>query len=182
MQWNCTSIGLCSTKKTNQWLGGGAWAYGFAAASQISSLQRRRPRFLLFADTEIHRWNASAAGLDLLQRPACKFGLSPAGIRRRPKRASLKEQISARLCCKCCTVIVRRAGLPWTLMTLTLRACHAWGNPTLTLCSAGVDCSHWEFSLASLRSRIAFFSEARPGKVYVWETLRKVRTAFWRLR
>ncbi len=144
----------------------------------FSSATKTLPRWL-FADGEIRRWNASAAGLDLLQRPACKFGLSLAAIRRRPKRASLKEQISARLCCKCCTINVRRAGLPWTLMTLTLRACHAWGNPTLTLCSAGVDCSHWEFSLASLRTRIAFFSEARPGKVYVWETLRKVRTIFF---
>ncbi len=30
-QCNCTSIGLCSTKKTNQWLSGGARAYGYAA-------------------------------------------------------------------------------------------------------------------------------------------------------
>ncbi len=35
-------------------------------------------------------------------------------------------------------VIVRRAGLPCMLMTLTLRACHAWGNPTLMLCSTGI--------------------------------------------
>ncbi len=30
------------------------------------------------------------------------------------------------------------AGLPCTLMTLTLSVCHAWGNPTLTLRSAGL--------------------------------------------
>ncbi len=43
---------------------------------------------------------------------------APAAIRRRSKRASLKEQISARRCCKCCAVIVRHAGLPCMLMTL----------------------------------------------------------------
>ncbi len=60
-QCNCTSIGSSSAMKTNQWLGGGVErVYGYAArhsgyaasgyisgrfavASQISSLQRRRP-------------------------------------------------------------------------------------------------------------------------------------------
>ncbi len=51
------------------------------------------------------------------------------------QRASLKEQISWR-CCKCHAVIVRRAGPPCRRMMLTLSACHAWGNPTLTPPSA----------------------------------------------
>ncbi len=53
------------------------------------------------------------------------------------QRASLKEKIS-RLCCKCRAIIVRRAGLVCTLRTLTLSVCHAWGNPKLTLHSAGL--------------------------------------------
>ncbi len=74
------------------------------------------------------------------------------------QRASLKEQISWR-CGKCRAVIVRRAGSPCMRMTLTLSVCHAWGNPMLTPPS-GTDCSHCKsFSLASLRARIAFFSE-----------------------
>ncbi len=46
-------------------------------------------------------------------------------------------------------------------MTLTLSVCHACGNPTLTLCSAGlITRTASIFSLASLRSRLAFFSES----------------------
>ncbi len=53
------------------------------------------------------------------------------------------------------------AGIPCTLMTLTLSVCHAWGNPTLTLHSAGLNATTASVSvLASLRSRIAFFSES----------------------
>ncbi len=47
---------------------------------------------------------------------------------------------------------------------LMLNVCHAWGNPTLTLCSAGLTAPTCEsFSLASLRSRIAFFSESNSA-------------------
>ncbi len=63
-QWICTSIGSYSAVAT--------------AASQISSLQWWKP---FLADAEIRSWNASAAGLDLLQ---------------------LKEQILVWRCCKCC--------------------------------------------------------------------------------
>ncbi len=123
----------------------GVWLYKWPLRCRISdffsSAMKTLPRWL-FADNEFRRWNTSAAGLDLLQ------------IR------SITEQISERRCCKFCAVIVRRAGLPCTLMTITLMACHAWGNPKLMLRSAGADCSHWEFSLASLRLWIAFFSES----------------------
>ncbi len=37
-----------------------------------------------------------------------------------------------------CAVIVRRAGLPCMLMTLTLSVCHAWENPMLMLRSVGL--------------------------------------------
>ncbi len=47
--------------------GRGLWLYKRPETSQISSLQRQRP-FLADADAENRRWNASAAGLDLLQR------------------------------------------------------------------------------------------------------------------
>ncbi len=69
------------------------------------------------------------------------------------------ERISAWRRCKCRAFIVRREGLPCTLMTLTL---NLWFlNSILMLRSAGADCSYCEsFCLASLRSRIAFFSES----------------------
>ncbi len=111
---------------------GGASGYvngRFAAASQISSHQRWRP---FFADAGIRCWNASSSRI----RTSCSDQLAdsvipcshPASI----QRASLKEQISWHFC-KCRVVIVRHAGLPCTLMTLTLSVCHASGNPTLTL-------------------------------------------------
>ncbi len=123
----------------------GVWLFKWPLRCRISdffsSAMKTLPRWL-FADNEICRWNTSAAGLDLLQiRP-------------------ITEQISEWRCCKFCAVIVRRAGLPCTLMTITLMACHTWGNPKLMLRSAGADCSHWEFNLASLCLWIAFFSES----------------------
>ncbi len=45
-------------------------------------------------------------------------------------------------------------------MTLTRSVCHAWGNATLMLRSAGLTALIASFSLASLHSRIAFFSES----------------------
>ncbi len=123
-QCNCTSIGSCSTKiQTN----------GFAAASQISSLQQRRP---FLADSSL----TPRSAVEMPQQPdwtSCSSQIAdfvdplpPSDV---DLRASLKEQISARRCCKCRTIIVRRAGFSCTLMTLTLRACHTEGNPTLTL-------------------------------------------------
>ncbi len=52
----------------------------------------------------------------------------PCGYPVRYKKALLEEQISAQRCCKSRAVIVRCAGIPCTLMTLTLSVCHAWGN------------------------------------------------------
>ncbi len=54
--------------------------------------------------------------------------LSPATIRRPSKRASQKEQILAWRCWKCQAVIVRCAGLPCTLMTVTLSVCVMLGE------------------------------------------------------
>ncbi len=75
------------------------------------------------------------------------------------KRASKIVNFKRR-CCKCRAVIVRCAGLPCTRMTLMLNVYHAWGNPTLMPPSAGLIALTESFSLASLRSRIAFFSES----------------------
>ncbi len=87
--------------------------------------------------------------------------LIPCGYTVRSKKALLKEQISAQRCCKCRAVIVRCAGIPCTLMTLTLSVCHAWGNPTVMLRSAGrIARIVSVFSLASLHSWLAFFSES----------------------
>ncbi len=84
-----------------------------------------------------------------------------ASIHRASKRANFKE----RRCCKCRAVIVRRAGLPCTRMTLTLSVYHAWENPTLMLCSAGLIALCESFSLAFLHSMIAFFSKSCEGPV-----------------
>ncbi len=93
----------------------GVWLYKRPLRRHISdffsSATKTLPRWL-FADAEICCWNASAAGLDLLQRPACRFGLSPDAIRKRSKRASLKELISARRCCKCCTINCKTCRTP----------------------------------------------------------------------
>ncbi len=72
---------------------------------------------------------------------------------------TLKEQIS-RCCCKCRAIIVRRAGLPCMRMTLTLSvSCLGKSHADSTL--SGTDFSLCKiFSLVSLRSRIAFFSES----------------------
>ncbi len=101
-----------------------------ATASQIYSLQRRRA---FFADAEICRWSASAAELGTLAATSLQTRSSPGGYPVRSKKALLEEQISAQHCCKC------RTGIPCTLMTLMLSVCHAWGNSTLTLCSAGLN-------------------------------------------
>ncbi len=86
-------------------------------------------RFLLFSDEDPSsltlRWNASAAELDLLQRSACRSDLSPAAIRRWSKRASQESKFQRGVVVY---AIVRRVGLPCTLMTVTLSVCHAWGN------------------------------------------------------
>ncbi len=82
--------------KKNQWFGGGVErAYGYTARQNgrglwlykrllrrcisdfFSSAMKALPRWL-FANAEFLRWNASAAGLDLLQRSACRSGLPPA--------------------------------------------------------------------------------------------------------
>ncbi len=137
--------------------GRGLWLYKRTLRRRISdffsSATKSLPRWL-FADAEIRRWNASAAGLDLLQRSACRYGLSPAAIRQLSKRASQKERLSTRRCCKCCAVIVRRAGLPCTPMTVMLNVCHAWGNPTLTLCSAGLTALTTRVSVSTLCARV----------------------------
>ncbi len=174
-QCNFTSIGSCSPKKrTNSSVrvcepmamqpaiarqnGRVVWLYKRPLRCHISdffsSATETLPRWF-FADAMIRRWNASAAGLDLSQWPACWFGhpLPPSGV---DLRASLKEQIEWH-CCKCRTVIVRRAGLPCTLMTFTPSVCHAWGNPTLTLCSSGLT------ALTALADSFLFSEWLRPS-------------------
>ncbi len=113
----------------------------------------------LFADTGIRRWNASAAGLDLLQLADSVIPYShPASIRSASKRAQFLYGIVAN--CKCRTVIVRRAGLPCADDSHTeYVSCLGKSHADAALSRA--ECSHCEsFSLASLRSRIAFFSES----------------------
>ncbi len=84
----------------------------------------------------------------------------PCGYPLRSKKALLEEQISTQLCCKCRAIIVRLAGIPCTLMTLTLSVSRL-GKSHADAVLSGADCSHCEcFSLASLCLRLAFFSES----------------------
>ncbi len=89
------------------------------------------------------RWcrNLPLKCLSSRTRTSCSDQLAdsvhPCGYPVRSRKALLEEQISAQHCCICRAVIVRRAWIPCTLMTLALSVCQAWGNPTLTLRSAG---------------------------------------------
>ncbi len=81
----------------------------------------------------------------------------------RPTSIQIASQKSKfpRRCCKCRTVIVRRACLPCTRMTLMLSV-SCLGKFHADIALNGTDCSHCEsFNLASLCSRIAFFSESK---------------------
>ncbi len=131
----------------------------FAAASQISSLPfladfSLMPRFAVEMPLQLD-WISCR---DQLADP----GISSAAIRRRSKRVSQKSKFQCGVVAKCRTVIGRHAGLPCTLTTVTLSVSHAWGNPMLTLRSAGLTALK-SFSLASLHSRIAFFSESHSA-------------------
>ncbi len=110
------SLWLCQNRR-------GVWLYNqlLATASQISSLQRRRPFFY----------------------PV------------RSKKALLEEQISAQRCCKCRAVIVRRAGIPCTLMILTLSVCHAWGMLALRV---------FQTCLSALVVSFLFWEWLRPSR------------------
>ncbi len=143
-----------SIARQNRW---GVWPYKWSLRHRISdffsSATKILPRWL-FADAEIRRWNASAAGLDLLQRPDCRFRRSPAAIRHWFNSLTKRTHFSTALLqmphrhCKMC-------GSP-----LHADDTHAEGVSCLGESHAQADCFHWEFSLASLCSRIAFFSES----------------------
>ncbi len=101
------SIGSCSAIKTNQWLGGVQRAYGYAARHsppKWAGLLASPPhlRFLLFSDED------------------------PSSLTLRWNASAAELDLLQRSTCR------RRAGLPCTLMTVTLSVCHAWGNRTLT--------------------------------------------------
>ncbi len=160
--------------------GGGAWTNGYAARhsppkweGRLSIQSTALPphlRFLLFSDEDRSsltlRWcrDLPLKRLSSRIRTSCSDQLAesviPCGYLVRSKKALLEEQISAQHCCKCHAVIVRCAGIPCTLMTLTLSVCHAWGNDPKWRCAqrGWIYCEY--FSLASLRSRLAFFSES----------------------
>ncbi len=92
-------------------------------------------RFLLFSDedpsllTLLWRRDLPLKRLSSQIRTSCSDQLGDSVIPSRypvgSKKALLEEQISAQRCCKCCAVIVRRARIPCTLMTLTLSVWHA---------------------------------------------------------
>ncbi len=139
--WNCTSNDSFRTKKWTNGLAaarepiamqpakmGGASSYingRFSVASQISSLQRRRP---FFADAVIRHWNASSSRIRTSRSDQLADWVIPCSHPTSIQRASLKEQISRR-CCKCCAVIVRRArvGFVRAGSLLSVNSC-GWGN------------------------------------------------------
>ncbi len=150
-------IGSCKVKETNQstavaseqWLCSPPYLAKMGGASvYIVHCLSPHLRFLLFSDEDPSsltlRWRRDLPLKHLSSRigTSCSHQLAdsviPCGYLVKSKKVLLEEQISAQRCCKCRAVIVRRAGIPCTLMTLTLSVCHAWGNPTLTLRSAGL--------------------------------------------
>ncbi len=139
------------------------WLYNQLPCHRISDFFSSATNSLLrwlFADAGIRRWNASSSRIRTSRSNQLADSVIPCSHPASIQRSSLKEQIS-QLCCKCCAVIVRHAGLPCKRMTLTLSVCHAWGNTTLTLRSAGLTALIARVSvLASQCSRIAFFSES----------------------
>ncbi len=120
--------------------GRGVWLYNQLPCHRCSYFFSSTTNSILrwlFADAGIRHWNASSSLIRTSRSDQLAHSVIPCSHTASIKRASVKEQISQR-CCKYRTVIVRSAGLPCTRMTLTLSVCHAWGNPTLTLCSAGL--------------------------------------------
>ncbi len=149
------STGSCSTKKQTNGLAvarkpmamqpaiarqnrSGVWLYKRPLRRHISDFFSSATKTLphwFFTDAKIHRWNASAAGLDLLQRPACRFGRSPLPF-----------------------------GTPLYADDTHAECVSYLGKTHADAPLSGTDYSHYEsFSLASLRSRIAFFSESDSG-------------------
>ncbi len=135
--------------------GGGAWTNGYAARhsppkweGHLSIQSTALPphlRFLLFSDEDPSSltlcWcrDLPLKRLSSRIRTSCSDQLAesviPCGYLVGSKKALLEEQISAQHCCKCHAVIVRCAGIPCTLMTLTLSVCHAWGNDPKWRCA-----------------------------------------------
>ncbi len=127
-------------------------------ATQISSLQRLIP-FLV--DSLL----TPGSAVEMPQQPDWTSRCSqladrssPAAIRRRSKSLTKRANLTALLQmqhhhCKMCRS-------PLHADDTHTDVCHAWGNATLMLCSAGLTALIASFSLASLHSRIAFFSES----------------------
>ncbi len=134
--------------------GRGVWLYNQlpATASEISSLQRRTP---FFADAGIRCRNASSIRIRTSRSDQLADSVIPCCYPASIQRASLKEQISAQRCCKCCAVIVRRVGIPCTLMTLTLSVYHAWGMLALRV---------FRSCLSALAISFLFRERLRPSR------------------
>ncbi len=120
----------------------GNWLYNQLRCHRISHVFSSATKILL-------RWRRDLPLKHLSSqiRTSCSDQLAdsviPCGYSVRSKKALLEEQISAQRCCKCRAIIVRRVGIPYTLMTLMLSVCHAWGNArtasvsVLPLCARG---------------------------------------------
>ncbi len=152
-----------------------------AAASQISSLLRRRP---FFADSSLTPGSAvetpQAAGLGPLAVTNLQTRSSPAAIRRWFEEQI--SQISPKVVANAAPSLKDVQVSPCTLMTLTLSVCHAWGNSTLTLHTAGLtalilpvltDSFHFRERLRPSRPPVFFL----PGTCEEKTAGQRIRTA-----
>ncbi len=76
MQWNCTSIGSCSTKKTNQWLSCSARAYGYTARQNGQGVWLYKLRNRISDFFERSYW-----GVQLIARPGTQYSFHISGNR-----------------------------------------------------------------------------------------------------
>ncbi len=131
-----------------------------ATASQISSLQRRTP---FFADSLPMPGSAvetpQAAGLGPLAATSCRLchPLQPSGVDPKSLTKSANFTASLQMLCHHCKTCMSPQHVDDTHAECVSCLGKSYADATLSR----TDCSHCKsFSLASLRSWIAFFSES----------------------
>ncbi len=152
-RWHA-SLWLCSPPKPAK-MGGASGYISFAAASPISSLQRQRP---FFVDSSLTPRSAVEAP-QKLDWTSCSDQLAdsaiPCGYPVRSRRANASAALLQMPChhCKTC-------GNHLHTDDTHAECVSHLGKSHADAALSGAECSHCNcFSLASLRSRLAFFSE-----------------------
>ncbi len=192
-QWNCTTIGSCRCRKTNQWVGSGAartygddtrqysrwngrgiWLYKRSFRHRILRfflLQRRRLRLRWSREaySPLTRLAVGPSDLDLLGWSA--FNAPQHRSSSGPVRCSYPAIISRKSLKEQIGVLMPRRYCGSGSCRSPLHAddghsecVSCLGKSHADAALAGSDCSHCEsISLASLRTCIAFFSESDPA-------------------